>query len=182
MYKQTDYITRIRKLGGPGLRELWAQIAAGRTPGWPPGTALEYLVLRAFELDGCEVRWLFTVEVADETLEQIDGVVYVDHFACLIGAKDTMAAIDFGALAKLRTQLARRPAGAIGMVVSRTAFTSPALTLASYFAPQTVLLVSGAELEQALEDEEMVGLLVAKYRECVEEGGQEPLPLRTVTR
>ncbi|HYH81025.1 MAG TPA: hypothetical protein VEX86_14585, partial [Longimicrobium sp.] len=104
------------------------------------------------------------------------------HYACLVEAKDTAAAIDFGALAKLRTQLARRPAGAIGMVVSRTAFTGAALTLASYFAPQTVLLVSGAELEQALEDEDMVGLLVAKYRECVEEGGQESLPLRRVTR
>lgn len=182
MIDQTDPVARIRKLDWTGLRLLWAQITAGRTPGWPPGMALEYLVLRAFELDGAEVRWPFTVDISDETVEQIDGAVYVAHFACLIEAKDSAAAVDLGALAKLRTQLARRPAGTVGLLVSRTGFTNPAIRLASYFAPQAVLLVSGADLEQALEDESMVGLLIAKYRECVEGGGQQPLPVRRGTR
>ena len=34
-----------------GLRNLWNAVRAGATPGWENGEAMEYLVIRAFELD-----------------------------------------------------------------------------------------------------------------------------------
>ena len=127
-------------------------------------------MLRAFELDGAHVRWPFTVDMEEETVEQIDGAVYVENLACLVEVKDSAAAVDIGVLAKLRSQLARRPAAAVGLVVSRSGFTGPAATLAGFFAPQTVLLMRGVELAHALQNERVAAALTEKYRERVEKG------------
>lgn len=182
MPDQTDYVSRIRKLGWPELRQLWNQITDGHTPGWPPGRAMEYLVLRAFELDGAHVRWPFTVDLEDETVEQIDGAVYVENLACLVEVKDSATAVDVGVLAKVRSQLARRPATTLGLVVSRSAFTRPATTLAGFFAPQTVLLMRGTEVGQALHDESISAVLLSKYRDCVEGGVSQHPTWRSVER
>lgn len=175
MPDQTDYVSRIRELGWPELRQLWTQITEGRTPGWPPGRAMEYLVLRTFELDGAQVRWPFTVEMADETVEQIDGAVYAENLACLLEVKDSASAVDVGVLAKVRSQLARRPASTLGLVVSRGGFTRPATTLAGFFAPQTVLLMDGHDLGAALRNENIVDVITLFYRERVE-WGMPPIP------
>ena len=182
MSPSPDYVARIRGHGWEGLRELWAGITAGNTPGWPPGIALEYLLLRMFELDGAEVRWPFEVKVDGETVEQIDGAVYIGHLAFLVESKDSAGALDVSALAKIRTQLARRPAGTLGLVVSMAGFTGPAITLARYFAPQTVLLLRGAEVQQALRNESISSQILRKYRECVEEGAQKPFTLKEALR
>jgi hypothetical protein len=182
MPDQTDYVSRIQQFGWPELRQLWNQITNGHTPGWPPGRAMEYLVLRAFELDGAHVRWPFTVDLEEETVEQIDGAVYVENLACLVEVKDSRAAVDIGVLAKLRTQLARRPAAALGLVVSRSGFTAAAMRLGGFFAPQTVLLMRGAELSQALQKESIAALLLARYRECVERGLSQDLTWRSSER
>jgi hypothetical protein len=34
------------------------------------------MVLRAFELDGAEVKWPYRVKLFGEEVEQIDGVIY----------------------------------------------------------------------------------------------------------
>ena len=103
---------RIRMLNWEGLRDLWDQSASGRTPAWPPGKAFEYLILRAFELDGATVRWPFDVTLHDSVIEQIDGAVYAAPLMP-VEAKDSTSAVDVAVLAKLRTQLARRPSGTI---------------------------------------------------------------------
>jgi hypothetical protein len=168
--RATDHIARIRQLDWDGLRDLWDRTAKGPAPGWPPGKAFEYLVLRAFELDGATVRWPFEVTLGDSVIEQIDGAVYASHLSCLIEAKDTAGLIDIGALAKMRTQLARRPGGTLGAVFSRSGFTDPAVALAGYFAPQTVLLWSGKEILECLLERRIASMLLEKFRECVEEG------------
>src|ERR1700722_12583710 len=56
-----EYESRIKKLNWNGLLKLWRAITAGDTPGWEPGKALEYLILRAFDLDNAQVRWPFSV-------------------------------------------------------------------------------------------------------------------------
>ena len=71
----------------------------------------EHLILRAFELDGATVRWPFEVSFGDSVVEQIDGAVYAGCLSCLVEAKDSTAPVDVAVLAKLRNQLARRPAG-----------------------------------------------------------------------
>ena len=174
MPRDTDDLARIRRLGWAGLRDLWVRLERGPVAGWPPGRAFEYLVLRAFELDGATVREPFEVTLGDSIVEQIDGAVYAGGLSCLVEAKDSKAAVDVAVLAKLRTQLARRPAGTIGAVFSRAGFTQPAVVLAGYFAPQIVLLWSGSEVEKCLSQESIVATLIAKYRECVEEGAPRP--------
>jgi len=175
--RATDHAARVRLLDWDGLRALWSNSARGPVPGWPAGKAFEHLILRAFELDGATVRYPFEVTLGDAVVEQIDGAVYAGHLSCLIEAKDTASALDFDALAKIRTQLARRPGGTIGVVFSRSGFTDPAVALAGYFAPQTVLLWSGAEVTECLENESFAGMLLAKHRQCVEEGAPKTVTL-----
>jgi hypothetical protein len=69
------------------LRELFAQIEARDTPGWEPGRAFEYLVLRLFELDGAIVRWPYEVDLHGHVVEQIDGAVKVAGLHGLLECK-----------------------------------------------------------------------------------------------
>jgi len=50
------------------------------------GKAFEYLILRAFELDGAEVKWPYPVSLygQGEVIEEIDGSVRINALYCLI--------------------------------------------------------------------------------------------------
>lgn len=165
-----DYRARAQELDWSGVRALWRGIGVGSTPGWPAGRAFEHMILRAFELDGADVRWPFTVDIDGEVVEQVDGAVYAAGLACIVEAKDRTPRVDVGALAKLRNQLARRPAGVIGLLFSSSDFTTPAMALARFLAPQTVLLWSRDDWDYILERRRIVPVLEAKYRRCVEMG------------
>ena len=173
-----DYQQAIQALDWAGLRALWDKIKKKRTPGWPPGKALEYLVLRAFELDKATVRYPYSVRLDGEELEQLDGAVHIGHLSCLVEAKDygnepfpeKETPVNFEPLAKMRSQLLRRPAQAIGAFFSTSDYTDPALILARYLAPQTILLWEKKHLEYALQKENICALLQVKYRHCVETG------------
>lgn len=142
---------RVRTLNWTDLLALYEGVEAGDTPGWPRGRAFEYLVLRCFELDGARVTYPFRVTEQGETLEEIDGAFQIDGRAYLVETKDREAGVQIAPIAKLRNQLLRRPAGVVGIVFARSGFTAPARTLASYCAPQAVLLWEGAELKWLLE-------------------------------
>jgi len=165
-----NYENKISQCDQDDLLNLWEAIEAKDTPGWAPGKALEYLVLRAFQLEGAEVRWPYSVKMDEGAVEQIDGVVYSDGLACLVECKDQVEKVNFEPVAKLRNQLLRRPGAAIGMVFSRSEFTRPALTLVQFVAPQTILLWRGEEIKYALQDRCVRKGLVAKYRYCIEHG------------
>lgn len=165
---ESVYRTRIRRLNRQGLQRLWKKICVGRTPGWDAGKALEYLILRAFELDGAEITWPFAISVGPDTIEQIDGVVYVDGIAALIECKDYSKPVNFEPIAKLRQQLARRPPAVIGCCIARSGFTMEALLLAERSSPQNVLLWHGDEIEFALRKSRFRKGLLAKYRHSVE--------------
>jgi hypothetical protein len=110
MPSEAEYVADIRKLGWSGLQKLWRAIGARDTPDWQLGKAFEYLVLRAFELDGGDVRWPYSVGLAGiEEVEQIDGSVQIGSFYCLLECKDEVGNISIGPIAKLRNQLLRRP-------------------------------------------------------------------------
>jgi hypothetical protein len=180
MHELAPYVDRIRSLDWAELADLWASIRSGAARDWAPGKAFEHLVLRAFELDGATVRWPFVVTIAGARAEQIDGAVHAAGLSCIVESKDSALPVDFVVLAKMRSQLARRPAGTIGVVVSRSGFTLSAVTLAGFLSPQTVLMISGEELEVAMANRRTVALLTAKYRECVEEGMSPRKPARSV--
>jgi hypothetical protein len=129
--------------------------------------------LRAFEIEQVRVRYPYTVRVQDEVAEQIDGVVYSEGLSVLVEAKDQHLPLNVEPLAKLRSQLLRRPGGTIGVIFSRSGFTDPAQILAGYMAPTTILLWEGAEIELALETTKVRPFcrgLRWKYRRAVEEG------------
>ena len=171
MASENEYKRRIDKYDLARLLHLWEAVKAGNTPDWEPGKAFEYLVLRAFQLEGADIRWPYMVKIHDVQIEQIDGVVYSDGLACLVECKDHEQPVAYAPIARLRSQLLRRPAGAIGIVFSgRSEFTDPALTLTRFTAPQTILLWRPDDVDYVLSQRRMRRALIEKYRHCVENG------------
>jgi len=170
MPEDSEYAQRIQTMDRPELIDLYDQIESGETPGWPAGAAFEHLVLRAFQLEGARVEWPYPVHLEGSIVEQIDGAVHLDHLSCLVESKDYADPINIEPITKLRNQLARRPASAVGLVFARNGFTEPARVLAQYLAPHAVLLWPGAELKYALQHEEMARGLHLKYRYPIEHG------------
>lgn len=169
MSQEYNYQEKVLHYEHTGLLELWQGIEAGKTPGWGAGKALEYLILRAFQLEGAEVCWPYQVALAGEMVEQIDGVVYADGLACLIECKDQAEPCNIEPIAKLRNQLLRRPGQSIGCLFSRKGFTEAAATLAGFLSPQTILLWSGPEIRYALERKSIRQALTMKYRWCIQQ-------------
>jgi hypothetical protein len=177
MVTNSGYTEKIKNYTWGDLEELWAAVQQRDTPDWESGKALEYLVLRAFQLDRAEIRWPYSVrlQASGEELEQIDGVIYLGELACLVECKDYNDAgrkknINFEPVAKMRSQLMRRPSSAIGSIFSSGGFTSPALTLANFTYPQTILLWNGIEIGYCLAKRIFSRALVTKYRKCIEFG------------
>lgn len=166
-----EYRAQITALDQAGLLALWANIRDRLdTPGWPEGIALEYLILRSFEIEGASVRWPYQVKLESEVVEQIDGVIYSGAISCVVEAKAHKSPINIEPIAKLRGKLMRRPASAIGAIFSVSGFTSPALVLAQYLAPQTILLWEADDLQLGLEKKFLCKGLEAKFRYAVEYG------------
>jgi Restriction endonuclease len=167
-----EYENKIKLLDWHGLRSLWdsIEIRDTSTAGWDAGKAFEYLVLRAFELDGAKVKFPYTVRLFDEEIEQIDGAIHCAGLSCLVESKDQQDKVDIAPIAKLRNQLLRRPSSTVGLIFSRSGFTSPAISLSCFLSPQTILLWDGKEIKYALQHEKICELLILKYRGCVEDG------------
>ena len=137
------------------------------------GRALENVILRAFELDESEkvrVRYPYNVKLMEEEVEQIDGAIHLEGLTCLVECKNQKDNVSPDPIAKMRNQLIRRPAGTIGVIFSRTGFTSAATILAQFAMPQAVLLWTGPEISFAM-DEGMVSVFLRrKYQACCEMG------------
>ncbi len=170
MPTREEYEAAIQHLDWAGLNGLWVRIKARDTPGWSPGKAFEYLVLRMFHLDGAEVRWSYPVSLLGDDAEEIDGSVRFGNLYCLVESKDEDGNIAVGPIAKPRNQLLRRPAGTVGLIFSSQEFTNPASLLAHFAMPQAILLWSGDEVEFALEKKSICVFAEKKYRICVDEG------------
>lgn len=159
------------------LRELWQGIQEGNTPDWEKGKALEYFILRAFELERADVRYPYSVPLnsisthnSQKDMEQIDGVVYFQGIGCLLECKDYKEAINFEPIAKLRSQLMRRPSSVIASIFSMSGFTEPALMLLNFIQPQTILAWQQDEIEHCLNHKSFCNSLVKKYHKAVELG------------
>jgi Restriction endonuclease len=169
---ESGYQARIQAMDREALLRLWKGIRDGDTPGWPPGKAFEYLIIRAFELERADVRYPYTVAFRNSgsTLEQIDGAVHHAGLSALIEAKDQTRTLGVEPIAKMRNQLLRRPAAAIGAIFSRSGFSEAARILATFTAPQTILLWEEEELDLMPTRPGMCEALATKYRFAVEEG------------
>jgi hypothetical protein len=177
MTTESEYKIRIQAFSELELLDLWRNIQARDTQNWATGKALEYLILRAFELEHAEVRYPYSVPMSNisinnskRDMEQIDGVVYTQGVACLIECKDYSDAINFEPIAKLRSQLMRRPSATIASIFSMAGFTDPALTLLNFIHPQTILAWEKDEITYCLENNNFCNSLVKKYRKAIELG------------
>ncbi|MDF5728392.1 MAG: hypothetical protein PUP92_10225 [Rhizonema sp. PD38] len=108
MTTATEYQHRIATYDYPSLLDLWNQIQAGDTPDWESGKAFEYFLLRAFELECASVTYPYTIQMGGTMLEQIDGAIYCDGFACLVECKDQHNNVAIEPVAKLRSSAAEK--------------------------------------------------------------------------
>lgn len=181
--EKNEYERRIRSLQREELLALWEKIRQRSPTGWPPGRAFEYLILRVFELEGAVVRYPFEVRWGaagggDDryAIEQIDGAIHLEleGLHALVESKDESASVNVEPIAKLRNQLMRRPAGAIGVCFSASGFTVPARLLANVMAPQAVLLWFPLEVDACMRAEPgrrpFSSLLRHKHRIAMETG------------
>jgi len=173
MTTELEYQKLIQCYDWDNLFTLWQDIQNENTPNWSNGKALEYLILRSFQLEQAEVRYPYSVPMKNSNypVEQIDGVIYFDNIACLIECKDTTEAINFEPIAKLRSQLMRRPPTTIGSIFSMGGVTAPALMLLDSIQPQTILIWEKAEINYCLENKNFCTSLIKKYRAEIEFGG-----------
>lgn len=166
-----EYQRRVLALDHSGVLALWQGLRAGVSPPeWPPGVLLEYLLLRAFQLEGAEVTWPYRVYQASVLLEQIDGIIYFDGVSCLVESKDVTRAVDAMAIIKLKSQLLRRPRMTIGAVFNTGRFSPTALSLLRMLPPPDVLLWEGTEIEFALQEQQLLEGMRRKLRYAVETG------------
>jgi hypothetical protein len=176
--KASEYRDQVLALDHAGLVNMWEAIQSDQgVPDWPQGTALEYLILRAFQLEGAKVTWPFRVyppksrqQPGKVQLEQIDGAIYFSGYAFLVEAKDREDSIDFGAVAKLKAQLLRRPHSVFGAVFSISEFTDAALALADLLPPPNVLLWGGPEINLALRRQRLRAGMERKLQYAIEHG------------
>lgn len=165
-----EYESRIATYDWDAINSLWKKVEDRHTPDWGAGKALEYLIIRAFQLEGANVKYPYSVSIEGEEAEQIDGIVYSSGLSCLVECKDLTDKVNVEPIAKMRNQLLRRPSATIGIIFSRSGFTDPALTLAQFNAPQTILLWGTDEIDFALQYKYFQQGLIDKYRYCVSHG------------
>lgn len=171
MATEIEYKHTIRRYGRYGLVRLWRkkqrnQIGDGF---WESGKLFEYILLRAFEIEGAEVTYPYSVNLQGEEVEQIDGAIRVGSLYALIECKDyTRDAINITPLAKLRNQLLRRHASIFGMFFSMSDYTSPAELLVQYMSPQMIIMWSKEDIEYCMERRCFIKCLLQKYKMAIE--------------
>lgn len=167
-----EYVNLIQQFQRPQLITLWQQITARDTPGWEKGKAFEFLVLRAFELEGAVIRWPYSVKLLDEEVEQIDGAVHFKdiNLSIIIECKDYILKVNIEPIAKLRNQLLRRPSTTIGSIFITGEFTRTAIILTQFLTPQTILLWERGNIEFCLRKGSFRENFLKKYHWAIETG------------
>ena len=143
---------------------------------WGKGKFFEYAIIRAFEIEGAQVRYPYNVSFPNLDIEgkriqeQIDGAIYVSGLSVIAESKDYAESnIDIEPLAKLQVRLRRRPSPVIGCLFSATDFTWPALALIESLMPHTILLWNKSDIEFCFEHHCFVRGLQAKYNSVIED-------------
>jgi hypothetical protein len=169
--RSADYRERVLALDNAGVYRTWQVVLRGdNLVGWPPGRALEYLILRAFELEGAKVTWPYEVRRNGVLLEQIDGAVHFDGLACLVEAKAWKKRLDYSVIAKMKAQLLRRPMLTLGAVFQVGDFSEAAVNLTHLLPPPNVLLWPGADVDWALRRRALREGMKLKLRHAIEQG------------
>lgn len=171
--KGDEYRNRVLQWDRGEVVKVWEQMLAGNSPtGWPPGRLLEYLLLRACQLEGAEVTWPFQIHQR-YLLEQIDGVIRFDWLSCLLECKHQQEPVDVDPILKLKAQLVRRPRMAVGALFSTSGFTESALSQANLLPPANVLLWNKREMDLALRQGRLKEGMHLKLKFAIEQGSSD---------
>lgn len=168
-----DYRTLAQRWSYSDLLKVWNRIkSGGSVPEWSSGKAFEYLVIRAFEIEGLRVTYPYEVTYPQKfgILEQVDGVVYLGERPFLVESKDLSEAAAIEAFAKLRFRLEARPPGIMGILFSVKNFTIAVEVFAQFASPLNVLLWNSADLDIALNNNSMKSALEQKLQYALEHG------------
>lgn len=184
----TEYKEKIRKYSSKGeLISLWEEIQKDQVKDWAGGMALEYLIIRAFELEeGVDVEYPYSVKMTvninpnEPLMEQIDGMVFLVKYNLyfLIESKDYSSNINITPISKLGDQLARRPANIIGAVFSSKGFTYPALNQMVLTNRSKALLWESDDIDYCLRSSTFSAGMLKKYKHAVLTGFYD-LPLNS---
>lgn len=168
MSKARNYEDIICQMNWPELEVLWQQIKAKQTPEiWPPGKALEYFLLRCFQLDGAEVVYPLDIYKQNEVIEQLDGIIFWNNYVVLVECKDVRRPVNFDPIAKLRSRLMTRPNNVIGCFFSMSGYTVPAQIVSEHLAPQTILLWEVSDIDYSMKNRYFCEGLNYKFKKCV---------------
>ncbi len=178
MVADREYIERVRDYGWEDVAGLWNDVLQCSTPGWDAGKALEYLVLKGFELSGAKVRWPFTVTHDDKKIiEQVDGMIYSGGISAIVECKDyskpstrSKRPVCKGPIATLLAHLMRRPSPLIGCLFVSGNYTESAQVMVNSIKPATILCWTGDDIDFCLNQRDFALGLRRKYRACMEEG------------
>ena len=162
---ECELLSTIRSYNWEKLKKLWAQIRIGNTPGWANGKALEYMFVRAFDMEGAEVVYPYTNDVGNAK-EQIDGYVFVKKLGAgfLIECKDWKEKVSFEELAKLHGRLTYRMSSTFGLFLSKNGFTPSAVEMMFMMHPHNILLWSFDEIDECFINHKFMKALKYKFQ------------------
>ncbi len=174
MATDVEYKSYISKLSYSEVIGLWEMVKADSYDKsfWNNGRILEYLILRAFELEKCSVTYPYTVKEAGVVIEQIDGCIFTPSLSILIECKlyKSNSPLSVEPISKLRNQLVRRPSSVVGALFSTSGFTEPALIISKFLAPQTILLWPMRDIDFCFKNQCFTRGMNALYKNSVENG------------
>lgn len=158
-------IKRIQTYDWAKLERLWVKIKAGVKTRWPDGKALEYMFVRAFDLEGAEVVYPYN-NLALRAQEQLDGYVFVKDLGVgfIIECKDWSVNVSFDELAKLHGRLLYRMSSTYGIFLSKTGYTSSAMELTYMVNPHNILLWSSDDIDECFKNHKFLKALQYKYQ------------------
>lgn len=146
------------------LKKFWQKIKNGTT-GWSEGKALEYMLVRAFDLEGAEVVYPYN-NVVFNAQEQLDGFIFIKEIGVgfIIECKDWKNNVAFDELAKLHGRLTYRMASTYGLFLSRSGYSPSAIEMMYMLHPHRILLWSFDEIDECFKKHKFIKALKYKYQ------------------
>lgn len=158
-------IKRIQTYNWAKLERLWNKIRDSKKTGWADGKALEYMFVRAFDLEGAEVVYPYNNQVL-KAQEQIDGYVYVRDLGTgfIIECKDWSENVSFDEMAKLHGRLIYRMASTYGIFLSKTGYTPSAVELMYVMQPHNVIMWNSEDVDECFKKHKFLKALKYKFQ------------------
>ena len=166
-YKASEkiLIKRVQGYDWIQLERFWQKIKNKTAPKWSKGKALEYMLIRAFDLEGAEVLYPYNNEVL-KAQEQFDGFVFVKELGVgfLIECKDWNDKVAFDELAKLHGRLSYRMNTACGLFLSRSGYTPSAIEMMYMVHPHNIILWEFSDIDECFKNRTFLKALKYKYQ------------------